>query len=328
MPPRTLAAIGYPRSYDAEAYENRDAKTANQRHLIIWGRDNFQFRSRIKHTKFTQRGSGMSSYHALLTSALFIGLIQPAFAIPSRLSHSNLSATITPPIIVAIYPDRFGFLWIGTQEGLYKFDGSTHIFYDSADNNRNVIQASDIRGISEDREGNLLVATFGGGLLKLDRVSNRFVSITQSNSAAEYTVHLHVSRHGNIWLGTKDRVIFYNSESKEIDEWLATQQVEEAIGTPYVLVEDDNGSLLVGSGTGLSRISVAKKDIFRYDLTELNTPGGFGVTAVALEENGNLLIGTNNGWIGRIDGENHRLIAQAQLVTKKSLLISSIILNQ
>jgi ligand-binding sensor domain-containing protein len=88
----------------------------------------------------------------------------PTYAAQARLSKSTLSSQIDQPVIAAIYRDKSGLLWIGTQEGLYKFDGPNPILFNSDGNNENWIPSSDIRGIAEDIDGSLLVATHGGGL--------------------------------------------------------------------------------------------------------------------------------------------------------------------
>jgi ligand-binding sensor domain-containing protein len=62
---------------------------------------------------------------SIILSFIFIfGLTALSYGAQPRLSKSPLSALIDQPVIAAIYRDSWGFLWVGTQEGLYRFDGA------------------------------------------------------------------------------------------------------------------------------------------------------------------------------------------------------------
>ena len=101
----------------------------------------------------------------------------------ASISESSISRQIHQPTITAIYKDRKGYLWIGTQHGLYKHDGSKLTLFNSEQNNQNWIPVSDIRGIAEESKGSILIATFGAGLLKLDSQTDSF---EQTKIAASY----------------------------------------------------------------------------------------------------------------------------------------------
>ena len=63
--------------------------------------------------------------------------------------------------IFAITQTRDGYLWLGTQAGLARFDGASFQVF----NTRNSpLPHNDVFGLLEDREGNLWIGTFGGGI--------------------------------------------------------------------------------------------------------------------------------------------------------------------
>ena len=61
-----------------------------------------------------------------------------------------------------IYQERSGFIWIGTQEGLNRYDGKTFTVYRHNPQDANTLSHDVIRDIIEDEQGNLWVATFKG----------------------------------------------------------------------------------------------------------------------------------------------------------------------
>src|SRR5262249_47445725 len=66
--------------------------------------------------------------------------------------------------IQALLQTRDGYLWIGTQEGLVRFNGVEFKVFNKS--NTDGMRHNDVRVLYEDREGILWVGTFGGGLVR------------------------------------------------------------------------------------------------------------------------------------------------------------------
>ena len=64
----------------------------------------------------------------------------------------------------AIAETREGYLWIGTREGLARFDGVSFASFDAR--NTPEIKNSSITALCADRDGSLWIGTDGGGLLR------------------------------------------------------------------------------------------------------------------------------------------------------------------
>jgi ligand-binding sensor domain-containing protein len=141
---------------------------------------------------------------ALVLICSFLIATQSNAAQP-RLFQSPLSNNLIESTVSAIHRDSQGVLWIGTKRGLHRFDGSAVTIFSSKMTNRNWIPANVIYDIAEDREGNLLVATKGGGLLEWSKSSQQFEvsAISKANKEADF-VRVYTSVQGNIWLGTED----------------------------------------------------------------------------------------------------------------------------
>jgi len=73
-------------------------------------------------------------------------------------------------LINVIEQDKFGFLWVGTNDGLCRLDGpdSFKIFKKDEDNEKstNSLKSNFIRSLCSDSEGNLWIGTKYGGLTK------------------------------------------------------------------------------------------------------------------------------------------------------------------
>ena len=82
--------------------------------------------------------------------------------------------------INCIYQDNRGWIWIGTDHGLSRFDGYSFRNFLPDPSNSNSLQGSIVRVIKEDSKGNLMIGTENGGLNVLNRETEQF-SYLKSN---------------------------------------------------------------------------------------------------------------------------------------------------
>lgn len=82
----------------------------------------------------------------------------------------------------AIVKDHQGFIWIGTEDGLHRYDGYEMKVYRNRQNDSSSISSNFILCLFEDSHKNLWAGTLGGGLCLYDRKNDSFRSFTQRNS--------------------------------------------------------------------------------------------------------------------------------------------------
>ncbi|MEJ2637454.1 MAG: two-component regulator propeller domain-containing protein [Calditrichia bacterium] len=97
------------------------------------------------------------------------------FPLPAQFIESKFDKL--PPVVVpnCVFQDSYGFIWIGAQEGLIRYDGYhlkkyTQIPYDSTSLSINWINV-----IREDSLGNLWIGTTGGGLNYFNQKTEKFI---------------------------------------------------------------------------------------------------------------------------------------------------------
>ncbi len=77
--------------------------------------------------------------------------------------------------IRCLHKDTNGFLWIGTAQGLYRFDGYSYKSYNYQQGNERSLCNDNVYLLLEDSEGNLWIGTFNG-LSKYDKKHDAFKS--------------------------------------------------------------------------------------------------------------------------------------------------------
>lgn len=151
---------------------------------------------------------------------------------------------------VAITQTRDGFLWVGTFNGLARFDGLRFTAFTTATTPELV--SDRIQDLLEDRGGDLWIATRGGGLVRYR--DGRFGAFPDDGDspAAEIT-SLAEGSDGSLWVGT-DRGLFRRSQDRlERDTLSATLSLDPILG----IHADPDGSIWVGTPT---RVVVRRRD--------------------------------------------------------------------
>ncbi len=161
-------------------------------------------------------------YIAPLTLLLTLAACVPA---PLHAQATSLAETpmrferldgLSHNTVTALLQDREGFLWIGTSDGLNRYDGYDFVVYrhdrfDSTSLSNNVVKA-----LLEDQAGTLWVGT-DGGLDRFDRRTGRFIRYSLRPaplaSQAQAIFALLEDHAGRLWVGTDDGLYRYDRVS-------------------------------------------------------------------------------------------------------------------
>lgn len=219
---------------------------------------------------------------------------------------------IATPIQLAQYPgapleDHQGNLWFGTVgEGLVRYDGNEFVTFTVDDG----LGSNTIRGILEDNDKNLWIATTGG-LSRLD--GGRLTTLTaydvqdvtrtfgpQGDHRDLWDVI--VDRHGNLWIATMDGV--FRHEGGRFERFALPVVGSKAVSefTPrmvYCIYEDRDGDLWFGTdGAGVVRYDGSTMTVYSAEADGLCSDN---VCAVFQDSSGAMWFGTSNGGVSRYD---------------------------
>src|SRR5688572_19133752 len=118
-------------------------------------------------------------------------------------------------VSLSVFQDQRGFIWVGTQEGVDKFDGYTFKHYQHDVNNPFSRPYGWVMSISEDKDGNILTGDLSGNFSMLNRVDDKWISYTnpfvdsiikrdkvsRNGLGAILSIAVHPKRN-RIWMGT------------------------------------------------------------------------------------------------------------------------------
>lgn len=224
----------------------------------------------------------------LLTSSPFVMALDPQKEITQYVIDTwGLEDGLPQISIHAVIQTGDGYLWLGTQEGVVRFDG---VRFDVYNKNRvEQIKNNWINILFEDRQHVLWIGTRGGGVTCLHPKEGKFTTITTEQGLAHNKVwSIYEDHEGSLWIGTEGGL------NRLKNGKIITYTTKEGLSNDLVMVihEDRNGNLWIGTdGGGLNRW---KDDRF-ITYTTKEGLANERVMAIYEDSTGNLWIGTDNG---------------------------------
>ena len=271
----------------------------------------------------------MARGYSILWALFLLCFSCTAFSSYPKITKSRLSEFLQQPTVSAIHRDREGILWVGTEQGLHRYDGANLTVFNADKRNEYRIPDSEIKDIAEDLDGNLFVATSDGNVLRWSSHSSSFVPITATESNTETkAVRLLLSENGSIWLLNRDQLRLYDAVSDDVSKWIADLEVPNIIGTPRDIVEDTSGDIWVAGEFGIVHLIIRKQSLKVITLSMLSLPENSSITALELLPRKRMLIGTDNGQLSIWDIPSETLITNTALGTSNQAYISQFVLNE
>lgn len=196
--------------------------------------------------------------------------------------HYSLSDGLSSYKVVKVLQDRFGFMWIATQDGLNRFDGKDIIIYNKSSREKHLLLGSDITDMVEDSAQNILwVTTSLGGLngidLKTGILKYAFSSVTDSAKRfPDPWLRTIIKNEDDLWIGTNNGITIYNIKDRRFKEpGKVSLQKSNLHYDINVFFKDEFGRIWAFSGFGLVLYSGDDYSVISsYGLADLKLPEG------------------------------------------------------
>jgi len=165
-----------------------------------------------------------------------------------------------------IVRDAMGFVWVGTQGGLGRYDDSSFKNYQYNTEDEKTLSSSAIQEVYLDSQSALWVATING-LNKYDAKLDVFIRVSLGNDLDIFAIA--EKDENNLWLGTTEGLYRLNKKSGEYvsfhssttDSNMNDNTVRRSILDLY---DDHHGSLWVGTTKGVEHFDIENKTFTPY----------------------------------------------------------------
>lgn len=231
--------------------------------------------------------------------------------------HLSLSQGLSQSPIFSLFQDKAGFIWIGSRDGLMRYDGYEFKHFKNEGLDNRSINHSDISAIKQDENGNLWIAS-SNGLCWFDMQKETINYVPLKGFNAVFDLIL-ANDATHLFLATDNGVFTFNYRNFTLE---GKGRLLRAIRVNR-LYRDKDGIIWAGTKkNGVFRTDIKKDRI--YPLPEAiknnNDIAGADVMAIKQDKDGEFWFGTGNSGIYRYNPKSNECVNYKNSSEANSLL--------
>lgn len=248
-------------------------------------------------------------------------LISSSISGYAQLSHFpiqtlSINNGLSQSSVTTVMKDHRGFLWVGTYDGLNRYDGKQITIFTAKENSNRHLSSGTILDIAEDTERDLIYfGTSGGGLNVFDPQKETFTHLRHSEEhnsiLSDFIYDLVVAPNGDVWMATNLGISCYSPDKRVFTNYPV--QKDETGGFPYAsavsLLFTQPNVLWVGTyGSGLVRFDLDSHNFTLYE-NDLDKGDHFNrntINDLEHSHDGNIIVASDGGlYYFDIDNEEY-----------------------
>lgn len=191
----------------------------------------------------------------LILFSLFVSFLQLRGQ-DIQFSHINTTENLSHVSVVTLYADENDYIWIGTRDGLNRYDGLNIETYKLEEDNANSLFSNDIKVITGDKKGSLFILCTEG-VSHYNMAQNKFTTLWQDSHIRSIYCgeDLYVGRNRNIF-------VFDQATEKFILKHTLPNHVSSITS---LFVDSTTQTLFAGTDIGL--FSINKQGKITHEIT-------------------------------------------------------------
>jgi signal transduction histidine kinase/ligand-binding sensor domain-containing protein/CheY-like chemotaxis protein len=233
-------------------------------------------------------------------------LICSSFVLPQEYKFEAVTTRdgLSQDLVNSIFQDSRHFLWISTSNGLNRYDGNKFRIYKPIQQDPKTISGINVWEIAEDKEGNLWIATYGGGLNKYIRKTDTFVRImfdpnNPDSPRSDKIEHILLDKDEHLWIASDLGLSRLDLKTGKFRHFKSDPKNSNSLCYPELtaLVQDSEGKIWIGTLMGLS-VYDPLTDKFKSYLNKSNDPNSLShnyIHVIYEDKRKNIWVGTHNG---------------------------------
>jgi len=189
----------------------------------------------------------------------------------------------------ALAQDPLGFVWLGTQSGLVRWDGQRAHDYPADLTVPGSLPDSYVRALLVDRAGVLWIGTKSGGLAHYDPATDTFPALQDRDGVVGRDISaLAQRRSSGLWIASSRGLAWLDTASGR----LTPESVPANVGTIQCVAEAHDGSLWLGSDRGLWVRRPGQRAFSALPLEPAREAGPISVLKLLEDRQGRVWVGT------------------------------------
>lgn len=241
---------------------------------------------------------------SLIVASLIVLTANKSYAQIGNITFNNINIEqgISQSTVEVIFQDSNGYIWLGTNDGLNRYNGYEFEIY-NYEEDTNSISHNGITDITEDESKNIWVGTVQG-VNKINTQTNKITNYTEENNKIkdDSTTEIIATEDNKILVGTYEGLSIYN-EDKDIFEVILNEENGILSNCIYTIDEDAYGNIWIGTDLGVNKISKDFKVLETYPInSEENSLGESEVYNIYCDDELELVwVGTDSSGLFKIN---------------------------
>lgn len=231
-----------------------------------------------------------------------------------RFSINTIDDGLSQSSVYTITQDKQGFIWMGTLDGLNRFDGYNFKKFYAEEGNPTSLSSNLIKQIIQDDQGYIWIAT-DEGLNKFNPRTEEFTqylhSETNEKTLSSNKIISLIDAGEHLWIGTQDEGLVKLDKESGSAIRFNTQNSDLSNNGIKSLLLDKDKNLWIGTLDGLCRIDTTEKfSVYTNDILNEFSLLDNTVLSLSQDKEGYIWVGTNSG-LQKIQSYNdYDLVAQ------------------
>lgn len=221
--------------------------------------------------------------------------------------HYNIENGISANNISALLQDQKGYIWIGTENGLNRFDGNQFTLYQKNNPLYSNFHANSINTICETTDKELWLGT-DNGVFIYNQVKDTFTPFVKQTSdktsITSWITHIIQDKAGNIWIATHKQGIFlFNTQTDKLTQF----EIPQNDNIVTRILNDEQNNIWLSGPYQLCKLNKVNNTFETYAIEEKTE----SIYSMALWEDS-----SNHIWIGTWDKGLWKLDPRTKQVEK------------
>lgn len=227
--------------------------------------------------------------------------------------HFSVSDGLSQSTVIAIEQDQFGQMWIGTRDGLNKYDGERVTIYRNVPSDSVSLSSNDILSIKEDDKGFIWIGTYNG-LNRFDpktRTFKRFLYSTEKNTNTHRSIRaIRQMKDKTLWFATSNGLFIHDGKNDDLLFYGTETYSTSAMPNRLIIdvFQDKENTIWLGTSSGL--VQVVNKDVYNLEFKQCesieNRESSLFVQAINEDFDGNLIVGSKSKGIFKFNKNSHK----------------------
>ena len=243
----------------------------------------------------------------ILLGYILINILMPISVLAESITRGNFESLsiddgLSNEHVTSIFQDSKGYMWIGTKDGLNRYDGQRITVYNCTIDSKNSLSSTYINDIEEDYRGNIWVAT-DSGLDIIDTNTDTIININNIErnnkdkiNNLKITALLKDNKEDIMWAGTENGLMKIDIKNDKMESLYHDKNNKNSLTSSYITSLEygiDNSNICVGTNYGINIINKTSLEV--SPVKSILYDNSFFVYNMELDNLDNMWISTKRG---------------------------------